>query len=844
MKIPELLAPAGSWEAFVAAVEAGADAVYLGGTMFSARRYANNFSNDQLVEAVRYAHLRGVAVHVTINTLIKDEEFDQLLPFAAFLDNSEVDAVIVQDLGVVKVLREAAPQLPIHASTQMTVHNIEGAKLAEELGCGRVVLARELPIPRIKAIKDAVQAEVEVFVHGAMCFAYSGQCLMSSLIGGRSGNRGMCAQPCRMEYKLAQVGTKLPGQEASYLLSCRDLAGLELLPQLVGVGVDSLKIEGRMKRPEYVATVVSTYRQALDSLAAGEEAYYTDREREQLAQIFNRGFTTGYLAGNPGHELITYGKPSNRGLPLGTVRAVNSRRRRAQVQLERPLRVGDGIEFAAAGGLVVRFIDRSLDRQDQAVDGADPGQLVWVEAQGGVQPGTQVFKTSDVKLLETAREYYQGESRRTVDLWLHLQAKIGQPLKLTGWDTDGHRVTITSEFVVDRARKRPTTQDDVAEKLSRLGDTHYRLAGLQVDMDSGVMVPFSELNNLRREVAEGMSRSRLKRRTPGVADHQPAQRKFKVDPAISIDTTSLVPQLTVKAGSWQAAQAAWQAGADTVYLGGEVFAPAAQELLDPRFWQRAAVPSGRRLVISTPRIISDEEMGRWQELVTAAIESSCQAVLTGNLGLLRWALETGIPVCGDFSLNVFNTKAAAAFFGLGTAQLTLSVELTWQQVQWIGAQSLAPALEIVVHGDLPMMVTEHNLVDAQRQRQCSELQGRSSRTDAAALKSSGYSTSFYLEDRKGMLLPVEVDQSGRTHLFNGAELNTADSAETLYQTRIGSWRIEGQRCGPKRLGTLTLGYRSIIDALAAGKMVPEACVKAIADAARAQTRGHFFRGVQ
>lgn len=859
MKIPELLAPAGSWEAFIASVEAGADAVYMGGKMFSARRYASNFDDKQLAEAVEYAHVRGVKIHVTVNTLVKDDEFSELLEFVVFLHDIGVDAVIVQDLGVAHILRKTVPRLPIHASTQMTVHNIEGALLAKELGCERIVLARELSISQIQEIREAVDAEIEVFVHGALCFAYSGQCLMSSLIGGRSGNRGMCAQPCRMEYRILENGTVLQDVPGLYLLSCRDLAGIDLLPELVRVGVDSLKIEGRMKRPEYVATVVSTYRKALDSLAKRQGLGLTDQDREEFAQIFNRGFTTGYLKRNPGTRLITYGKPSNRGLPLGTVQTVGSKRQRASISLDRPLRVGDGIEYQGLGGLVVRFIDGP----EGTVDKASPGETVWVESVPGVKPGDRVYKTSDVDLLLRARRYFQGEPIRKVDIWFHVAARVGSSLRLTVWDGDGRTETVVSEYIVERARRRSTSRDDIQDKLSRLGDTPYRLAGLEVDMDRDVMVPFSELNTLRREAVAKISAARLKDQSRPPLQPEHVQEVFRwvrtqQNTAASQEVVDK-PCLAVKVADWEAAKAAWEAGADTVYLGGELFSSAREYLLDPDFWRSAGTHRGGNLVLTTPRIISDSEMSTWQKLAETALSNGTQAVLTGNLGFLHWAVSKGFPVCGDYYLNVFNSQAVGYLADLGLVQVALSVELTLRQIRDIrqcllGVPQTAASgkgggpwihdkfrpvgifLEIVVHGDLPMMVTEHPLTEV--------LTGQSADGGGKAFDQERRAGIYYLKDRKGILLPVEQDQSHRAHIFNGAELNLADSAAALWKAGVSCWRIEGQRYDPKRVAKVVGGYRGIIDRLAVRQSVPQQLIDQVTDQSREKTKGHYFRGVE
>ncbi|HET8685709.1 MAG TPA: peptidase U32 family protein, partial [Methanosarcina sp.] len=340
---PELLAPAGGMEAFVAAVENGADAVYLGARAFSARGYASNFSEKELEEAIDYAHLRGAKVYVTVNTLLKEEEVEHALKLLSCLREMGTDAVIVQDLGLISLAGKYLPDLPLHASTQMTLHNSEGVEFAKKMGMERVVLSRECSLEEIKRIKEKTGTEIEVFIHGALCISYSGQCLLSSLIGGRSGNRGFCAQPCRKKYRLYCEGKPIK-TTGSYLLSPKDLNTTSGLGALIEAGVESFKIEGRMKRPEYVAGVVRIYRRLIDRYLENPAEYFvSEEEQETLTQLFNRGFTQGYFFENPRWELMSRENPHNRGVPAGTVTGYDRRSNRIFVRLSRPLRLGDGI---------------------------------------------------------------------------------------------------------------------------------------------------------------------------------------------------------------------------------------------------------------------------------------------------------------------------------------------------------------------------------------------------------------------------------------------------------------------------------------------------------------------
>ena len=407
----ELLAPAGTWEALEAAVNAGANAIYLGGKAFGARAYADNFGREELAKAVYFCHMHHVRLYITVNTLIDDKELQELAEYLLFLNNVGVDGIIVQDLGVIRLARKLLPELPLHASTQMTVTNSAGVVFAGKNGIVRVVPARELSLADLKAA-SAAGLEIEAFIHGALCVCYSGQCLMSSLIGGRSGNRGRCAQPCRLPYTLvnAQGKNLLEGQEAGqYLLSPKDLNTLSVLPQMIESGVFSYKIEGRMKRPEYVAVVVDAYRRAMDSYLAG--AYQVpEKDLVNIEQIFNRDFTTAYLEKKQGREMMSDRRPNNRGVLVGRVQELNGDYTRAVVKLEKPLHLGDGLEFWVKVGGRVGLTLTSMKVNGQAVEQASAGALAELEVPKGVRLNDRVFRTSDSELMAYACLLYTSPS--------------------------------------------------------------------------------------------------------------------------------------------------------------------------------------------------------------------------------------------------------------------------------------------------------------------------------------------------------------------------------------------------------------------------------------------------
>lgn len=483
MNKPELLAPAGNREAFEAAIAAGADAVYLGGEGLNARRNADNFGLEDLKAACRDAHLRSRKVYLAANTLVFTGEMDDALAWVSAAAEAGVDAAIVQDVGLTSALRRALPQLELHASTQMNIRDEAGIEIARKLGISRVTLARELSIERVAQLSQCGM-DLEVFVHGALCICQSGQCLFSSLIGGRSANRGVCAQPCRLPYKMVDADGHPFKTNGEYLLSPRDLMGIEMLPQLIEAGVASLKIEGRMKSPEYVSTVTATYRDALDRAWVDEADYSVDdHEVDSLAEAFNRGFSSAYLAGERGNEMMGYKRPNNRGVAVG--RVAGFRNGMVRVNETAALEVGDLLEFWTSKGRVTHEVSGG--------DDVRPGK-VELHVHGAVSLGDRVFRVRSAALKKRAIE-------RTASGWkvpVSLKVKLveGEPVEVIATAPDG-----TSAFaegpIVEKARTKAVTREDVIEHVGRLGATPFFCDDWHVELSEGVGIGFSALHKVR-----------------------------------------------------------------------------------------------------------------------------------------------------------------------------------------------------------------------------------------------------------------------------------------------------------------------------------------------------------
>ncbi|MFZ5631848.1 MAG: DUF3656 domain-containing U32 family peptidase [Bacillota bacterium] len=854
MKKPELLAPAGGWDALVAAVENGADAVYLGGQMFNARRSAANFDDGELARAVEYAHLRGVKIYVTVNILIAGSEMDEALEFLFRLQNMGADAAIIQDAGLADLARKAIPELPLHASTQMTAHNTPGVLQLLESGFSRVVLARELSLEEIRSIKKSTGAELEAFIHGALCISYSGQCLLSSMIGGRSGNRGRCAQPCRMQYALLDRSGRPaadPAVTGEYLLSPRDLNISAHIPELIGAGINSFKIEGRMKRPEYVATVVRIYRNLIDRAVSGGQYYVDHVEEEDLAQIFNRDFTSGYFFGSQGRDMMSYKRPNNRGVRLGRVRGVDRKSGLVEVVLEKPLRTGDGLEVWVTEGGRVGFEVGEIFVGGARVESAAAGQVARLSVPGRVKPGDRVFKTHDADLMERARDSFTSPrgARRKVSLHFKVQAGVGMPLILTVTDPGGRTAKAATGSAGQTASKRPLDGDFLYDQLSRLGNTPFELSALSSDLRGPVIYPVSDINRVRREALAVLEDMILKdRRRPPVdrelflsrldravirrADH--GRGPFNRAAGKAAAGRGSAPALAVSVGDIQSLRSAVESGADIIYFGPDVFRP--KPPVSREDLAEAAVICGNNkalLVLSTPRIVKDEEI---DGLVEAFRGVPAGGVLAGNLGLLPVLARRlpGLSMISDFGLNAFNRFTVEYLLGLGAVRVTLSPELTMGQVKDLAA---AYPVEVLVQGALELMVSEHCLPGA-------VLGHRSADSPCRRVCRSG---GYLLRDRTGAVFPVETDRQCRMHIFNSRDLCLIEDIPELARAGVACVRVEARREQPQYVAETVEIYRRALDGLSGGRKAgpdPEqAREKLLALSPAGLTKGHYYRGV-
>lgn len=851
MKNIELLAPAGNMAALKAAVENGADAVYLGGEMFNARRNADNFGMEEMQAALDYAHARNCKVYVAVNILIHNEEIGAVLDYCYALYAMGADAVIVQDLGLLHLLREVLPELAVHASTQMVVHNRAGVLQLEAMGIKRVVLARETSLADIRSIREQTSAELEVFVHGALCVGYSGQCLMSSMIGGRSGNRGQCAQPCRMPYELLDHAGEIQPTDGRYLLSTRDLNMIEHLPHLIQAGIHSLKIEGRMKRPEYVATVVRHYRQALDACAAHEKMDLAQAQKE-LLQIFNRGFTAGYFFGNEGKALMSRQRPDNRGVLAAEVLQVQPKK--VTLKLLDTLAVHDGYLLLNGNGEEIAGKIQEMWRNGKSVQSGEKGQTVLIGIQGNAQGSKKLYRTADNALLQRAAESYRQPSEPAKKVvHFKIELRLGKPISLLAWDEEGHQQYGESAYLIEAARTRPSDYEAVKKQLERLGNTSFVMGDLTAEIDEGIMAPASELNQLRRQVMEGLEvqLGAQKAEIRSYDDYIEDAGDFldRIPPQVFGYTDC---KLSVHTGSIAACMAAAEQGADLIYYNGTAWredkpnaAAEYAQLVD--FCHQKEIP----LYWTCTPIVHEQHWEQTAKRMTAAKAQGFDGVLVGNLGLLQLAKHMDWQnVAADYPLNIFNDLTLQYLLEQEICRAALSPELCLEEIKAFSYLGNVP-LELVAHGNFPLMISE----------QCVAGSVLGERTLSQSCRMPCLKDQYALKDRMDMQFPLRMDEHCRMYVYNSKVLNIYKRLEEVLQTGVDWIRIEGRAQDAHWVGTVTSIYRDALERYRRAQYKENQMEKEQVKAKREQvvdftalhtleqlspqgsTYGHYFRGV-
>ncbi|KRE97979.1 peptidase U32 [Paenibacillus sp. Soil766] len=822
----ELLAPAGDWDCLRAAVANGADAVFFGVEKFNARARAHNFTMAELPDIMSFLHLYGVQGFLTFNILVFEEELNDAKQLIEACVDAGVDAVIVQDLGLVKMIREISPDFPIHGSTQMTITSPEAVEFTKPFDIERVVLGRENNLKQIKQIGDQAKLPMEVFVHGALCVSYSGQCLTSEMWGGRSANRGECAQACRLPYDLMVDGEQKPMGDVTYLLSPKDLAAIEIVPELIEAGVRSFKIEGRLKTPEYVANVVSKYRKAIDRYFEGQDARPSREEVRELQQSFSRGFTVGFLQGTNNKQLVDGTFPKSRGVFVGRIKQIL--RDAVICELEAPLKRGDGLVFDAGDPTKKEEGGRIYDlrRKGEKLEGEAEGGLIEIVMGrndvelGRLHVGDRIWKTNDPALDKRLRQTFETDKPyRTFPVSVKVSGVLGETLK--SWWTDvrgGHTVFVQSELPLVQAEKRPMDEGLFTEQFGRLGGTIYELAELDVQLDGALIVPMRELNSMRRAAVELMEDERQKprayiKREVGVYDDVPAavtEHHAAVTavnaPALSQADRNAV-QLTALCRNLDQVKAVLATtDVNLIYADFEFIKqfPAAVE---------AVHAAGRKIALVTPRIHMPGETGYFNNI----LKLKPDAVLIRNTGAAYYFLKHRFEnpdapqpqLIGDFSLNVANHKAADLFLAAGLSKVTPSYDLNIQQMVDLLRRAETSKLEVVIHQHMPMFHTEHCVY-------CTFL---SEGTDFTNCGRPCEEKRVSLQDRVGMSHPVRVDEGCRNTVYNAVDQSGAEYLNHFMDLGIRSFRVEFLEETPEKVTEILELYRQAIDGQISGTQV-------------------------
>jgi U32 family peptidase len=791
LRLPELLAPAGDWDCVKAAVENGADAVYFGLERFNARMRSQNFTEADLPKLMAFLHRRGVKGYVTLNTLIFPSELPDAEQYIRVMIAAGVDAAIVQDVGICRLIRHLSPDFPIHGSTQMTITSAVGVKFAQDLGCQLVVLARECSLKEIANIQEQLGEQnlslpLEVFVHGALCVAYSGQCLTSESLGGRSANRGECAQACRMPYELVVNGQTVDLDGRSYLLSPQDLSGLAVLPELIQSGVSCLKIEGRLKTPEYVANVTRVYRQALDRAIATDETVNTPQDQYNLEMAFSRGLYTGWFRGIDNQALAHARFGKKRGVYLGEVAQISNEK--VKIRLEAPLKPGDGVVFD----------NGHPDIQEEG------GRIYAVDQVGSeatltfgrdrlnfrrIRVGDKLWKTSDPELDRQVRQSYEGEIPKFQrPIQIEAYGAEGEALSAIARDEQGHVVRVESQMPLVAAHSKPLTTERLQEQLGRLGNTPFKLGTFANAIEGHVMIPVSELNRLRREIVEKLEEARS----------QP--QRWTLKPSVSFQdllpdrntSTQDAAQLIALVRRLDQLQAAIGAKVETLYC----------EFEDPRtyreavqMFRRSQTSSNQTIWVAPPRITKPGE----QWILEQVRRSEADGYLVRNPDHLDYF--AGDRCIGDFSLNIANALTADYFKRLGLERLTASYDLNVQQLSDLLKSCPPEWFEITLHQHMPMFHMEHCvfcafLSDGKDFRDC----GRPCETHEVKLR-----------DRTGKEHALKADAGCRNTVFNGTAQTGAEYIHRLMSDGCKYFRLEFLQEAPAQVSQTILQYQKLLN---------------------------------
>jgi len=803
--LPELLSPAGSIESVYAAVNNGCDAIYIGGKYFSARQYANNFSMEELEQACDYCHLRGVKVYVTVNTLYKQKEIPSFLNYVKQLYEMGVDALIVQDIGVAELIKKYFADMPLHASTQLTTNNLKDVNFLYQQGFSKIVLSRELSLQEVKYIAENTEADIEVFVHGALCVCYSGQCIMSSILGGRSGNRGRCAQTCRLPYTLYRQYDKI---KEGHILSPKDIQTITILPQIIESGVSSLKIEGRMKSPEYVAGVTQIYRKYLDLYENSPESYEVDnKDIKILTQLFNRGgFTEGYYNTNAGSDMMSIERPKTWGLKTGFVDSYNEKIGKVTIRTREPLVAGDGIEIWTQKE---PHVGSNISRASKA------GEFISLKIEGNISKNDVVYKTHDKALEDALKKTWEKDIRK-LTIYGKLRAKKGLPLYYQIWDNKGN-VIYKEGDIVETAQKQSLSIEKLKQQAMKTGATPFYIECLEIEADDDIYIGISSINEIRRAVTDALQNAIIKKSKRKALEFQKEKRKQM--PIIKIKKINVlvntIEQFDVVTSDRR------------VHI---IYCELTEDFKkNYNKYIEKCHKNNIKLYAALPRIERKQSEGLYTEAIQILKQSNIDGFLVRSSGQFFDIANTDKKITIDYTMNVLNGESVDFWQQKGADTVCVSLENNLQEINSMANKQC----EMVVYGYLPLMVTQ----------QCPIGNFAGGKTSGIYCSEKDNDDLYFLKDRKGMKFPLMTDcKQCVCTILNGKPLFTLKFYDEILESTTGSVRLMFTKEGAKRTQRILNAYAEMTKDCTIQSGETKILLHEMSE--KGSTKGHYFRGVE
>lgn len=804
--LPELLSPAGSMESIYAAVNNGCDAIYIGGKQFSARQYANNFSIEELEQACDYCHLRGVKVYVTVNTLYKQKELQPFLNYIKQLYEMGVDALILQDIGAAELIKKYFKDMPLHASTQLTTNNLKDVNFLYQQGFSKIVLSRELSLEEVKQITQNTQAEIEVFVHGALCVCYSGQCIMSSILGGRSGNRGRCAQTCRLPYTLYREQGQI---QQGHLLSPKDMQTITILPQIIDSGVHSLKIEGRMKNPEYVAGVTQIYRKYLDLYAQSPDNYEVDnKDLKILTQLFNRGgFTEGYYKTNAGSDMMSIERPKTWGLKTGFIDSYNEKIGKATIRTREPLVAGDGIEIWTQKE---PHVGSNISRASKA------GEFITISIQGDISKNDVVYKTHDKALEDALKKTWEKDTRK-LTIYGKLKAKKGLPLSYQIWDNRGNMVYQQGD-IVEAAQNQPLSIEKLKQQATKTGTTPFSIENLEIEADDNIYIGVSSINAVRREATEALQKAILKK-----SKRKSPQYQLEKNKPMPIRKTKKLNVLVSTTEQFDVVSS--DRRVNILYC--EITEDFKKNY--NRYIEKCH-KNNIKLYAALPRIERKQAEKLYTEIIETLKKSDIDGFLVRSSGqFFDISSTTSKKVTIDYTMNVFNQESVTFWQQKGADTVCVSVENNIQEINAMANEDC----EMIVYGYLPLMVTQ----------QCPIGNYAGGKTNGIYCSEKDNDNLYFLKDRKGVKFPLMPDcKQCVCTILNGKPLFTLKFYDEILETTTGSVRLLFTKEGSRRTERILNAYAEMTEDCTVQRGETKILLHEMSE--KGNTKGHYFRGVE